>query len=115
MQAIWDEQPFTSIYPRDLKKRSVFFRGRVQGRVLASLKSMGLINVKQNGGIMLRNYSGGASLAAMKPRLREGWSGVMSSDNSNKRVTGLSRDDFNALPYVARGKVSFEMLEACYG
>ena len=41
--------------------------------------------------------------------------GMDDGDNSNKSVTGLSSDDFYALPYDTRGKVNFEMLEACYG
>ena len=108
MQAIWDEQPFTSIYPRDLEKRGVVLRGRVEGRVLASLKRMGLINVKRNGGIMLRHYSGGASLAAMKRSFRQDWSGVMSSDDDRRKV-----DEFLTFPEARSGLV--RVLRYCAG
>jgi len=89
MTAMWDEQPFKPIYSKDLAKWGAVYPGRVEGRVIASLKQLGVVNVKRDGGIMLRHYPESASAkAALKLSAPEGfarkWAGTPNDDDRRK-------------------------------
>jgi hypothetical protein len=66
MQAIWEEHPLKPIYSHDLAKWGAVYPGRVEGRVIASLKMLELVNVRRDGGIMLRKFPG--AQAALVPQ-----------------------------------------------
>ena len=91
MQAIWEEHPLKPIYSTDLAKWGAVYPGRVEGRVIASLKSLELINVKRDGGIMLRKFPGAAAVkpqAVLPSNAVKRWS--QESDDDRRRSDGLA-------------------------
>jgi hypothetical protein len=91
MQAIWEEHPLKPIYSTDLAKWGAVYPGRVEGRVIASLKSLELINVKRDGGIMLRKFPGAAAVkpqAMLPSNAVKRWS--QESDDDRRRSDGLA-------------------------
>lgn len=92
MQAIWEEHPLQPIYSRDLAKWGAVLPGRVEGRVLASLKALELINVKRGGGIMLRQFPGAPAVppqgASLPSHVAKRWG--LESDDDRRRSDELT-------------------------